>query len=73
MGAVPMRNYTTNVFPEDNKYVPEYMREHFKSKPAACWACAIAHCRIMEVTEGHVHRASWERSPSTRERPRWVR
>ena len=26
MGAVPIRNYTTNVFPEDNKYVPEYMR-----------------------------------------------
>ena len=33
MGAVPMRNYTTNVFPEDNKYVPEYMRSHFKAKP----------------------------------------
>jgi aldehyde:ferredoxin oxidoreductase len=52
MGAVPMRNYTTNVFPEDNKYVPEYMREHFKSKPSACWACSLAHCRIMELTEG---------------------
>lgn len=52
MGALPMRNYTTNVFPEGNKYVPEYMRERFKSKPSACWACALAHCRIMEVTEG---------------------
>lgn len=52
MGAVPMLNYTTNVFPEDNKYVPEYLRTHFKSKPVACWACSIAHCRLMEVTEG---------------------
>ncbi|MCE5253994.1 MAG: hypothetical protein LLG45_07305 [Actinomycetia bacterium] len=52
MGAVPMRNYTTNVWPEGNKYVPEYMREHFKSKPSACWACSVAHCRIMELTEG---------------------
>jgi aldehyde:ferredoxin oxidoreductase len=52
MGAVPMRNYQTNVFPEGNKYVPEYMRAHFKSKPAACWACGVAHCRLMEVTEG---------------------
>ena len=52
MGAVPMRNYTTNVFPEGNKYVPEYMREHFKSKPSACWACGLAHCALTEVTEG---------------------
>jgi aldehyde:ferredoxin oxidoreductase len=38
LGAVPMRNYTTNVFPEGNKYTREYMREHFtKSKPSACW------------------------------------
>ncbi|HLA82367.1 MAG TPA: aldehyde ferredoxin oxidoreductase C-terminal domain-containing protein, partial [Thermoleophilia bacterium] len=52
MGAVPIRNYQTNVFPENNTFVPEYLRSHFKSKPAACWACAIAHCRMMEVTEG---------------------
>lgn len=52
MGAVPIRNYATNVLPADNKYVPEYLRTHFKAKPAACWACVIAHCHIMEVTEG---------------------
>ena len=53
MGAVPMMNYTTNVFPEDNKYYPEYLRTQYpKGKPAACWACAIAHCRIMELTDG---------------------
>jgi aldehyde:ferredoxin oxidoreductase len=52
MGAVPIKNYTTNVFPEDNKYVPEYMRAHNKSRPSACWACTVAHCRIMEVGEG---------------------
>jgi aldehyde:ferredoxin oxidoreductase len=52
MGAVPIKNYTTNVFPEDNKYVPEYMRAHNKSRPSACWACSVAHCRIMEVGEG---------------------
>ncbi|MBN1319894.1 MAG: hypothetical protein JXA87_03540 [Thermoleophilia bacterium] len=52
MGAVPMRNYTTNLWPEDNKYTPEYMREHFEHKPSACWMCAIAHCQIMKITEG---------------------
>jgi aldehyde:ferredoxin oxidoreductase len=52
MGALPIKNYTTNILPEGNKYVPEYMRANFKSKPSACWACSIAHCRIMELTEG---------------------
>ena len=52
MGAVPMRNYTTNVWPEDNKFVAEYMREHFPNKPSACWMCSVAHCRIMEIPEG---------------------
>lgn len=52
MGAVPMRNYTTNVWPEDNKYTPEYMREHFPNKPSACWMCSIAHCRISQLPEG---------------------
>jgi aldehyde:ferredoxin oxidoreductase len=52
MGAVPMRNYTTNVWPEDNKYTPEYMRAHNKAKPSSCWACSVAHCRIMTISEG---------------------
>ncbi len=52
MGAVPVRNYQTNIFPEPNKYVPEYLRTHFKARPLACWACVIAHCHLMEVTEG---------------------
>jgi aldehyde:ferredoxin oxidoreductase len=52
MGAVPIKNYTTNIFPENNTFVPEYLRTHFKAKPAACWACTIAHCHMMEVTEG---------------------
>ena len=52
MGAVPVKNYTTNIFPEINKFTGEYLRTHFTMKPAPCWACAIAHCRMMEVTEG---------------------
>ena len=30
----------------------EYLRTHFKVKPAPCWACRIGHCHMMEVTEG---------------------
>jgi aldehyde:ferredoxin oxidoreductase len=52
MGAVPVKNYTTNIFPEIDHFIGEYLRTHFKSKPAPCWSCVIGHCRMMEVTEG---------------------
>jgi aldehyde:ferredoxin oxidoreductase len=52
LGALPIRNYTTNIFPDNEKFAGQYIRTHFKVKPAPCWACGIAHCRMMEVTEG---------------------
>ena len=52
VGALPVRNYTTNIFPEYEKFAGEYLRTHFKVKPAPCWACGISHCHMMEVTEG---------------------
>jgi aldehyde:ferredoxin oxidoreductase len=51
-GCLPIRNYTTNLFPEPEKFGGQYLRTHFKAKPSTCWACGVAHCRIMEVTEG---------------------
>jgi aldehyde:ferredoxin oxidoreductase len=52
MGAVPVKNYTTNIFPEVTSFYGEWLRSHFTIKPAPCWACVIGHCHIMEVTEG---------------------
>jgi aldehyde:ferredoxin oxidoreductase len=52
MGAVPIKNYTTNIFPEIDQFKGEYLRSHFTMKPSPCWACAIAHCRMVEITEG---------------------
>lgn len=52
MGAVPVKNYRTNIFPEVTNFTGEYLRTHFKLKPMPCWACRIAHCHMMEVTEG---------------------
>ena len=52
MGAVPVKNYTTNIFPEIANFTGEYLRTHFNAKPAPCYACVISHCRMMEVTEG---------------------
>lgn len=51
-GALPIKNYTTSYFPDNEKFAGEYLRTHFKIKANPCWACRMAHCHIMEVTEG---------------------
>jgi aldehyde:ferredoxin oxidoreductase len=51
-GQLPVKNYTTSIFPEYEKFSGEYLRTHFKSTPTTCWACRISHCRQTEVTEG---------------------
>jgi aldehyde:ferredoxin oxidoreductase len=52
MGQLPIKNYTSHVFPEAEKFSGEYIRSHFKVKPQTCWACRTAHCRSIEITEG---------------------
>jgi len=52
IGALPVRNYTTNIFPEWEKFKGEYLRNHFKIKHTPCWACRMGHCSLMEVTDG---------------------
>jgi aldehyde:ferredoxin oxidoreductase len=51
-GQVPVKNYTTNIFPAADNFSGEYLRTHFKVKPTTCWACRTAHCREIEITEG---------------------
>jgi aldehyde:ferredoxin oxidoreductase len=53
VGAMPVRNYTTNLFPEHEKMTGQYVRTHFeKIKRLPCHACAIQHNLLMKVTEG---------------------
>lgn len=52
IGAIPIKNYTTNEFPEYEKFTGKYLRSHFNIKPTPCWACRMGHCSRMEVTEG---------------------
>jgi aldehyde:ferredoxin oxidoreductase len=52
IGALPVRNYTTNIFPEWEKYKGEYIRSHFKVKNNPCWACRQTHAETIEITEG---------------------
>ncbi len=51
-GSLPIRNYTTNIFPEHEKMNAEYIRGHFEHKNKPCWACGLGHTKFMKVTEG---------------------
>jgi len=51
-GALPIRNYTTNVFPEHEQMNGQYIRTHFEHRNKACWACGMVHTKHMKVTEG---------------------
>ena len=52
MGAVPIKNYTTNIFPEWEKYKGANIRSNFKLKNKPCWACRQTHVHTIEITEG---------------------
>ena len=51
-GWLPVKNYTTNLFPVHEKFDGQYLRTHFKMKHNPCWACQLRHCKTCEVTEG---------------------
>jgi aldehyde:ferredoxin oxidoreductase len=51
-GQLPVKNYTTSIWPNAEKFGGEYLRSHFKVKPVTCWGCRVAHIREVEITEG---------------------
>jgi aldehyde:ferredoxin oxidoreductase len=51
-GWLPIKNYTTCVFPEHEQINGQVLREHFEWKNNPCWACQMACCKITTVTEG---------------------
>lgn len=52
VGALPVKNYTTNLYPEHEKMNGQYLRTHFKIKPVPCFKCRVAHVKEVTVTEG---------------------
>ena len=48
-GIVPVKNYTTNIFPEVEEF---YTRERFETIMHPCWACPSRHMMYTRVTEG---------------------
>lgn len=51
-GWLPVKNYTTNIFPDHDKINGQYLRTHFEVKPAPCFACRLHHVHTIRVTEG---------------------
>jgi aldehyde:ferredoxin oxidoreductase len=51
-GALPVRNYTTNMYPDHERMNGQYLRTHFKIRPKPCFKCRLAHVKEVTVTEG---------------------
>lgn len=55
IGALPIKNYTTNIYPDKSKleqFTPDYIRGRFQPKPNPCWGCKMHHCHDSTITEG---------------------
>ena len=51
-GALPIKNYTTSIFPDHELLDGKYIRTHFRTKHDPCYACRTSHRRRVLVTEG---------------------
>lgn len=52
-GSLPVKNYTTNLFPEHEKMNGQYVRTHFERVGRnTCFNCGIHHDLVMKITEG---------------------
>lgn len=52
IGCLPVKNYTTDIYPEHERMNGQYMRTHFEIKSKPCYMCRIAHVKEVTVTEG---------------------
>ncbi len=51
-GTLPIKNYTTNIYPEARLMSAQYSREHHECKPNPCWACRMNHLWLVTFKEG---------------------
>jgi aldehyde:ferredoxin oxidoreductase len=54
LGYLPIKNLTTNIFPEGKYLTEEHLRSQaqFKYHWRPCWACRFHHCHLIEILEG---------------------
>ena len=51
-GFLPVKNYTTNIFPEHARFMAQDYRAKHQMTRHPCWACRSAHCNLMKLKEG---------------------
>ena len=51
-GWGPVKNCTTNIYPEHPKFNGDSIRANFKLKPKPCYACRLGHGQEIEIAEG---------------------
>ncbi|MDP2952877.1 MAG: aldehyde ferredoxin oxidoreductase C-terminal domain-containing protein [Chloroflexota bacterium] len=51
-GVLPIKNLTTSIFPEYEKFGGPNYRPRWELKPNPCWACKFHHCYIVTVKDG---------------------
>ena len=51
-GQLPVKNYTTNIFPEAERFSGQALRTNFEMKVSTCWSCRVAHLRTFKLTSG---------------------
>ncbi|HEX2173114.1 MAG TPA: aldehyde ferredoxin oxidoreductase C-terminal domain-containing protein [Dehalococcoidia bacterium] len=55
IGALPIKNYTTNVYPDKSKlddFSAENIRKNFPHRGHQCNACGMHHCQMQTVPDG---------------------
>ncbi|MFH0846610.1 MAG: aldehyde ferredoxin oxidoreductase C-terminal domain-containing protein [Chloroflexota bacterium] len=52
VGTLPIKNYTTDLYPQTDIITTQYGRERWKITPAPCWSCRSHHCNLVTFTEG---------------------
>ena len=52
LGWLPVKNYTTSIFPEFEKFTGQSIRANFKTKATPCWACRKGHTCSIQIEEG---------------------
>jgi aldehyde:ferredoxin oxidoreductase len=51
-GALPVKNYTTSLYPEHESMNGQTLRTKFEVRSMPCFRCAISHVKEVTVTEG---------------------
>jgi len=51
-GQLPIKNLSTNLFFECERFLGQNYRKTFELKPSPCWACPLHHLHIMKVMSG---------------------